>query len=98
MKEIIPTLFPQPTSYLCGRGGCFLTYSSWFSFSVYYYLISFIIYVLHRAGRDEIAEFVEHDLDNKDDDWLQEFNKDEKILAPEKQLFLLTMRLFLILW
>lgn len=36
------------------------------------------------AARAEIGEFVEYDLDDEDEDWLEEFNKERKILAPEK--------------
>lgn len=35
------------------------------------------------SARAEIGEFVEYDLDNEDEDWLSEFNKEKKILAPE---------------
>ncbi|XP_022714693.1 enhancer of polycomb-like protein 1 isoform X4 [Durio zibethinus] len=41
-------------------------------------------YLRARGARAEIGEFVEYDLDNEDEDWLQEYNKDKKILAPEK--------------
>lgn len=41
------------------------------------------------AARAELGEFVEYDLDNEDEDWLYEFNKDRKILAPEKCEFFL---------
>ncbi|XP_010531965.1 PREDICTED: uncharacterized protein LOC104808112 isoform X2 [Tarenaya hassleriana] len=37
-----------------------------------------------RGARAELGEFVEYDLDNEDDDWLDHFNKDKKILSPEK--------------
>ncbi|KAM7258487.1 hypothetical protein ACFE04_014228 [Oxalis oulophora] len=39
-----------------------------------------------RAGgtRAELGDFIEYDLDNEDEDWLQEFNRDEEILMPEK--------------
>ncbi|KAK3024346.1 hypothetical protein RJ639_043028 [Escallonia herrerae] len=32
-------------------------------------------YLRARGARAEIGEFVEYDLDNEDEDWLQEFNK-----------------------
>ncbi|XVE91167.1 hypothetical protein DITRI_Ditri20bG0132400 [Diplodiscus trichospermus] len=41
-------------------------------------------YLRARGARAEIGEFVEYDLDNEDEDWLHDFNKDKKILAPEK--------------
>lgn len=40
-------------------------------------------YLRARGARAEIGEFVEYDLDNEDEDWLSEFNKEKKILAPE---------------
>uniref|UniRef100_A0A1D1XZS4 Enhancer of polycomb-like protein n=1 Tax=Anthurium amnicola TaxID=1678845 RepID=A0A1D1XZS4_9ARAE len=40
-------------------------------------------YVRGRA-RAELGEFIEYDLDNEDEDWLQEFNNERKTLAPEK--------------
>ncbi|KAK8540373.1 hypothetical protein V6N13_008800 [Hibiscus sabdariffa] len=40
-------------------------------------------YLRARGARAEIGEFVEYDLDNEDEDWLQDYNKDKKILAPE---------------
>ncbi|CAN0840431.1 Enhancer of polycomb homolog 2 [Linum grandiflorum] len=41
-------------------------------------------YIRARGARAEIGEFVEYDLDNEDEDWLQEFNKDKDNLPPEK--------------
>ncbi|KAL8161004.1 hypothetical protein V2J09_012493, partial [Rumex salicifolius] len=41
-------------------------------------------YIRARGARSEIGEFVEYDLDNEDEDWLEQINKDKKILAPEK--------------
>ncbi|XAR56204.1 hypothetical protein NMG60_11036586 [Bertholletia excelsa] len=41
-------------------------------------------YIRARGARAEIGEFVEYDLDNEDEDWLMEFNKDKKFLTPEK--------------
>lgn len=36
------------------------------------------------SARAELGDFVEYDLDNEDEDWFQEFNKERKILTPEK--------------
>ncbi|XP_073125589.1 uncharacterized protein [Henckelia pumila] len=41
-------------------------------------------YLRARGARAEIGEFVEYDLDNEDEDWLQDFNKERKTLAAEK--------------
>ncbi|OVA04267.1 Enhancer of polycomb-like [Macleaya cordata] len=41
-------------------------------------------YLRGRGARAEIGEFVEYDLDNEDEDWLQEFNNERKILTAEK--------------
>ncbi|XP_059652173.1 uncharacterized protein LOC132299509 [Cornus florida] len=41
-------------------------------------------YLRGRGARAEIGEFIEYDLDNEDEDWLQEFNNERKILQPEK--------------
>ncbi|KAL5972286.1 hypothetical protein ACLOJK_041539 [Asimina triloba] len=41
-------------------------------------------YLRARGARAEIGEFVEYDLDNEDEDWLEEFNRERKIIAPEK--------------
>ena len=35
------------------------------------------------AARSELGEFVEYDLDNEDDDWLYEFDKDSNQLSRE---------------
>ncbi|XP_027353165.1 uncharacterized protein LOC113863699 isoform X2 [Abrus precatorius] len=40
-------------------------------------------YLRARGARTEIGEFVEYDLDNEDEDWLLEFNKERNILTPE---------------
>ncbi|KAL1362748.1 hypothetical protein AAHE18_03G103400 [Arachis hypogaea] len=40
-------------------------------------------YLRARGARAEIGEFVEYDLDNEDEDWIFEFNKEQKILMPE---------------
>ncbi|RAL53496.1 hypothetical protein DM860_007168 [Cuscuta australis] len=41
-------------------------------------------YIHARGARAEIGEFVEYDLDNEDEDWLQEFNKEREVLPAEK--------------
>lgn len=41
-------------------------------------------YIRARGARAEVGEFVEYDLDNEDEDWLEDFNNDKKILMPEK--------------
>ncbi|CAH8355265.1 unnamed protein product [Eruca vesicaria subsp. sativa] len=40
-------------------------------------------YLRARGARSELGDFVEYDLDNEDDDWLYEFDKDNKQLSPE---------------
>lgn len=41
-------------------------------------------YLRGRGARAELGEFVEYDLDNEDEDWLQEFNNETEILSPER--------------
>lgn len=42
-------------------------------------------YLRGRGARAEVCDFVEYDLDNEDEDWLQDFNIERKnILSPEK--------------
>ncbi|CAA0833563.1 Enhancer of polycomb-like transcription factor protein [Striga hermonthica] len=41
-------------------------------------------YLRARGARAEIGEFIEYDLDNEDEDWLQDFNKERQTLAAEK--------------
>lgn len=41
-------------------------------------------YLRGRGARAEISEFIEYDLDNEDEDWLQNLNNERRILPPEK--------------
>ncbi|KAJ8548965.1 hypothetical protein K7X08_032328 [Anisodus acutangulus] len=41
-------------------------------------------YIHARGARAEIGEFVEYDLDNEDEDWLRDLNRERKDLAAEK--------------
>lgn len=41
-------------------------------------------YLRARGARAEIGEFVEYDLDNEDEDWLHDFNRERKNLLPER--------------
>ncbi|KAJ4804169.1 Enhancer of polycomb-like protein [Rhynchospora pubera] len=41
-------------------------------------------YIRARGARTEIGEFVEYDLDNEDEDWLDEFNTERKSISSEK--------------
>ncbi|XP_008450499.1 uncharacterized protein LOC103492087 [Cucumis melo] len=41
-------------------------------------------YLRGRGARTELGEFVEYDLDNEDEDWLHDLNKERKILTPER--------------
>ncbi|EPS74424.1 hypothetical protein M569_00331, partial [Genlisea aurea] len=41
-------------------------------------------YLRARGARSEIGEFLDYDLDNEDEDWLHDFNKEGKNLAAEK--------------
>jgi enhancer of polycomb-like protein len=42
---------------------------------------------LINAARAEIGEFVEYDLDNEDEDWLEEFNTERKSISSEKYVY-----------
>lgn len=46
-------------------------------------------YIRARGARAEIGEFVEYDLDNEDEDWLEDFNNERINLNPEKLEILL---------
>lgn len=35
------------------------------------------------VARAELGEFVEYDVDNEDEDWIQEFNEEKELLTPE---------------
>lgn len=43
-------------------------------------------YFLLNAARNEATECVEYDLDNEDDDWLQQFNRERTILSHERYI------------
>lgn len=60
------------------------SWSRWFFSSDISIDVSILKVCSLSAARAEIGEFVEYDLDNEDEDWLQGYNKDKKILAPEK--------------
>ncbi|KAF7126931.1 hypothetical protein RHSIM_Rhsim11G0111800 [Rhododendron simsii] len=40
-------------------------------------------YLRARGARAELGEFVEYDVDNEDEDWIQEFNEEKVLLTPE---------------
>ena len=42
---------------------------------------------MYSTARADTTEFVEYDLDNDDDDWLDMYNKEETILSPERYPF-----------
>eukprot|EP00249_Psilotum_nudum_P021124 c27981_g2_i1 orf=317-1837(-) len=51
------------------------------------YACSFIqpsSYVRGWGARSDSAEFVDYDLDDEDEDWLQQFNNERNILSPER--------------
>ncbi|KAH9313297.1 hypothetical protein KI387_028332, partial [Taxus chinensis] len=41
-------------------------------------------YLRGRGNRAENLDIVEYDLDDEDDDWLQEFNNEKKMLSPDR--------------
>ncbi|CAO2163646.1 unnamed protein product [Urochloa humidicola] len=40
-------------------------------------------YIRGRGARAEIGDFIEYDLDNEDEDWLEDYNNERKNLNPE---------------
>ncbi|CAL5011782.1 unnamed protein product [Urochloa decumbens] len=40
-------------------------------------------YIRGRGARSEIGDFIEYDLDNEDEDWLEDYNNERKNLNPE---------------
>lgn len=46
-------------------------------------------YLRSKAARSESEDFVDYDLDDEDEDWLNTFNSERKILTPEKFEYLL---------
>ncbi|OEL13096.1 hypothetical protein BAE44_0025885 [Dichanthelium oligosanthes] len=40
-------------------------------------------YIRGRGARAEIGDFIEYDLDNEDEDWLEDYNNEQKNLNPE---------------
>ncbi|GJN16500.1 hypothetical protein PR202_gb03499 [Eleusine coracana subsp. coracana] len=40
-------------------------------------------YIRGRGARTEIGEFIEYDLDNEDEDWLKNYNNEQKNIIPE---------------
>lgn len=87
-RDYSPT-FNQPASYLRARGGLYSIKYQTFNFQLYN-LHSPLIYIhvnnkiIIFPARAELGDFVEYDLDNEDEDWLQEFNKERLILPAEK--------------
>lgn len=41
-------------------------------------------YLRGRGNRSESSDVIEYDLDDEDEDWLQEFNNEKKMLLPER--------------
>ncbi|KAH7515236.1 hypothetical protein FEM48_Zijuj10G0005500 [Ziziphus jujuba var. spinosa] len=84
--------FAQPTSYLRARGGIFFFFSffSFFCFIMFWFcnlIFPIFLNFLQFSARAELGDFVEYDLDNEDEDWLQDLNRDRKVLPPDKFLF-----------
>ncbi|GBG84298.1 hypothetical protein CBR_g38268 [Chara braunii] len=40
-------------------------------------------YIRSRPARSEASNYVEYDLDDEDEDWLEQFNNERKLLTPE---------------
>lgn len=81
MKEIIPQLLANLLRIYVQEE---VPITSGFDFVILFFSSGVYKYVFLYAARSELGEFVEYDLDNEDDDWLYEFDKDNKELSPEK--------------
>jgi hypothetical protein len=91
MKETIPELLlNQHLTYVeeevCGQDRFFIDIMLVLMFFsvVYRYCSSILKFVHLFSARAELGEFIEYDLDNEDEDWLQDYNKERRILTNEK--------------